>query len=395
MRFAKRTSWEGGTNPLIRCLSELREKGQAIIDLTESNPTRCHLPFPIAEIIQPLSDDQSAVYTPTPFGHIPLREALAQHYSQRGISARAENIFLTASTSEAYSVLFRLLVDAGDEILIPFPSYPLFSLLADINDVKVIPYRLCYDALVKKWFIDKSYLKNLSFKRGRILVVVNPNNPTGSYIKAEEIDEINAFCKKHHMAIISDEVFWEFPLGKLNESPCSLAGNGEVLTFSFGGASKSFGLPQMKLAWTLISGPLDQIASARRKLEVILDTYLSVNTPIQHAAMKWLALQPQLNRILKERLNENVKWLTEQEGRVKGMSLRMPEGGWYVVMALPETVSEESFCLELLEEKHVFVHPGYFFDFEKEGFLVLSLLPPPEIFQEGCGRLFEKLGQYA
>jgi len=397
--FSQRTGWELGLNQWALSLQRMRERGERILDLTESNPTRCGFRYLSPELLAPLTDANNLRYEPSPKGMLTAREAVATHYARRGIRVHPEHIFLTASTSEAYSFLFRLLCDPHDSVLIPQPSYPLFDYLATLSDVIPEPYRLVYDS---DWRVDVAGLKRAIQLRPvslrpetRAILLVNPNNPTGSFIKERELSLMNQVCEQHSLALIADEVFSDYAFSEGRDRVKSFATNEEALTFTLGGLSKGAGLPQMKLAWMVVSGPTELRAHAIARLEVIADTYLSVNTPSQNALAHWLQLVPGIQKEIMTRLLSNRGFLIEQTKRPhsqeQGVKYLASEGGWYAILRLPAHLDEEEFVLTLLEAEHLLVHPGYFFDFEKEGYIVLSLLPPNEVFKEGIERLLNSV----
>lgn len=357
-----------------------------VIDLTESNPTRCGFDYPAQKILSPLAQEANLRYDPHSQGSLRARAAIADYYKSLSVEVPVERIFLTASTSEAYSYLFRLLADAGDEVLFPQPSYPLFQFLGNLNDVILNYYPLKF---TDHWHIDFLQLEESIQPNTKAVVLVNPNNPTGSFIKRNELAGLNSICQTKNIPIICDEVFMDFAFPGAKDG-VSLINNDAVLTFVLGGLSKTLALPQMKLSWIIMSGPDALVNDACQRLEVIADTYLSVNTPVQNAVGDWLSSKEQFQHQVKQRTFDNLNFLEEM---IKGTGCKLlkPEGGWYAVLELPATKAcEEELILELLEKDHVFVHPGYFFDFAKEGFIVVSLLPVRKIFQEGIIRLFQK-----
>jgi len=363
MPFSKRTDWDQQSNPLSRLLDELKSKRIAITDLTESNPTRCGFDYPPA-ILKALCDPKNMQYEPDSRGMLSARQEVG-----RFCGFDPQRIVLTASTSESYSFLLRLLLDAGDKVLVPRPSYPLFQFLLELNDAHFEHYPLVYDG---QWRIDFAALEKLIDKRTKAIILVNPNNPTGSYLKADELKRLNAVCRKHGLAIISDEVFFDYRLG---EGPfVSLKDNAEVLTFVMGGLSKSLGLPQMKLGWILASGPKTLVREALGRLEIIADTFLSVNTPVQNALSAWFSCAEQMRGQIMERVRDNLAFLD-----CSGIKTLAVEGGWYAVVPIGDK-DEEEFVLEALRRHHILAHPGFFFDFDTPGHLVLSLLPRGEQF---------------
>ncbi len=384
--FSKRTNWPLSSNRIAQTLDQLKKTGVPIVDLTESNPTRCGFIYPSTKVLQPLAADRNLRYDPQPQGSLESREAIARYYKKQGCEVAPERIFLTASTSEAYSYLFRLLADAGEEVLFPRPSYPLFQFLGDLNDVTLRHYSLEYS---QRWRIDLTSLEEAAGPKTKAVVLVNPNNPTGSFIKKDELSALNRICRAKNVPIISDEVFADFAFPG-SKDVVSLVNNDAVLTFVLGGLSKTLLLPQMKLSWIIVSGPEELAREACQRLEMIADTYLSVNTPVQNAVAGWLSLREEFQAPVKQRTLDNFRFLEEAVKTTKCQFLK-PEGGWYAVLRIPDALSEEEWTLKFLQEDHVFVHPGYFFDFEKDGYLVVSLLPPSDIFQEGIKRILQRI----
>jgi aspartate/methionine/tyrosine aminotransferase len=343
--------------------------------LTESNPTRAGLIYPSADILATLADERALRYDPAPRGLCSARETVAAYYRERGADVPPERILLTASTSEAYAYLFKLLADPGDEILAPRPSYPLFEFLARLELVNIRQYPLRYDGC---WHFDFDALEALMTDRTRAIVVVNPNNPTGSFLKRDEWERLQGLG----LPILSDEVFCDYGFGEDAERVITLAGSGRALVFAMSGLSKIAGLPQMKLGWIAASGPgCDAVLDA---LELIADTYLSVATPVQ-LALPRLLLSSVRDQI-RARTAANLQLLRQTMDGSAASVLRA-EGGWYAVVQVPCTCSEEEWALTLLREHDVLVQPGFFFDFESEAFLVVSLLCEPGTFREGLRRI--------
>jgi alanine-synthesizing transaminase len=386
--FSKRFHWDLRPNRLTERLSAKRQAGAAILDLTESNPTHAGLVYPKDEILAALSDPGALIYDPAPAGLLRAREAVAAYYAARGLRVDAERILLTASTSEAYAYLFKLLMDPGDEVLVPRPSYPLFEFLATMDAVRVTPYPLVYHA---GWSVDFDALRAALSERTRAVVVVNPNNPTGSYLKREEVEEFVAITREHGLAILSDEVFADYSFGPDARRVAHLAGIEETPVFAMSGLSKIAGLPQVKLGWIVVGGPAEVRAAARERLEWIADTYLSVGTPVQQAAPRLLELGAVVSREIAHRVQENRLYLERALGAESACGLLALEGGWYATLQLPRIRREEEWALALLEEDNVLVQPGFFYDFAGEAFLVLSLLTDPATFQEGVCRLLARV----
>ena len=390
--FASRTKWRLEPNRFTRALEEHRNSGKELLDLTASNPTTCGLAYPEEEIIAALADPRMLEYHPESKGLREAREAVAGYYDgRRGFSVPGsrevakvdpECILLTSGTSEAYSHIFRLLCEAGGEILVPAPSYPLFEFLADLADIRLVPYPLLYD---HGWQIDFASLRAAVTPRSRALLVVHPNNPTGSFVKPREAVELEEICFAHEMAIVADEVFLDYRDGP--EPAQTFALHGGALTFTLSGLSKISLLPQMKLAWIVVSGQHALVHSAVERLEIIADTYLSPSTPIQLALPKFLALRHGLQEQLEKRISTNLSALDEELRASKLLTRLEREGGWYTVLRVPVTGTDEDLAINLLERYSVLVHPGHFFNFPRDGFLVLSLITPEQQFQEGVRRL--------
>ena len=362
-------------------MEERRRAGARILDLTESNPTRAGIEYP-ADILSAFEDPRLLVYDPAPAGSREARKAVARYYAARGQHVTPERVLLTASTSEAYAYLFKLLTDPGDCVLVPRPSYPLFEFLADMESIEVRQYPLVYHG---GWAIDPEALAGAVTERTRAVVMVNPNNPTGSYVKRAELAAIARLCAERGMAILSDEVFADYVLTPDPER-ADTTGVEECLTFSMSGLSKIAGLPQMKLGWIVAGGPAALRAAAQERLEWIADTYLSVGAPVQCAAGKLLALGDAIQRRIRERTAANLCYARAALAGSAANILAV-EGGWYITVQAPRIRSEEEWVLELLAREGVLVQPGFFYDFESEAYLVVSLLTAPEVFREGVARL--------
>jgi len=382
--FASRTNWRLETNRLTRALEAHRHSGKEFFDLTASNPTDCGLAYPREEILAALADPRALEYRPESKGLRQAREAVAEYYSGRegfsGIASQIdpESILLASGTSEGYSHIFRLLCQPGDEILVPAPSYPLFEFLADLADIRLVSYPLLYD---HGWQMDFASLREALTPRSRAVLVVHPNNPTGSFVKPAEAAELAEICASREMAIVADEVFLDYTKGA--EPARSFAFHDRALTFTLSGLSKISLLPQMKLAWTVVSGPEALARAAIDRLEIIADTYLSPSTPIQLALPKFLSLRHELQAQLRERITANLSILEGMLRKSQCLSRLDHEGGWYAILRAPATGTDDDLAVALLERANVLVHPGHFFNFSREGFLVLSLITPAEMFQEG------------
>jgi aspartate/methionine/tyrosine aminotransferase len=380
--FAERTNWNLAGNRLSEALARHRAAGKPLLDLTASNPTECGFAYDSEAILTALQNPAALRYEPNPRGLESARLAVTEYYSERGASATAEDIVLTTSTSEAYSFVFRLLCNPGDELLIPAPSYPLFGFLADIQDVKLVRYPLIYD---HGWQIDFHSLQQAIGPRTRGVIVVNPNNPTGHFVKQSELAKLNEVCAPRQMALIADEVFFDFALSE--EKRPSFAGNAGALTFTMSGLSKIAGLPQMKMAWVIASGPAELKTQALERLEVIADTYLSPNAPVQLAMPAFLEQRSGFQKQLIARVRKNLTELDQQLAGQKICTRLDVEGGWYAVLRVPATRGDEDLALTLLESRGVYVHPGHFFDFPSDGYLVLSLIARENQFAEGVRRI--------
>lgn len=364
-------------NALTLLLEAKRRSRVAVLDLTESNPTRAGIEYPDG-FLAALADPLAAVYEPEPFGLPAARELIAAEYE----AGAAPNVAMTASTSEAYSWLFKLLCDPGDEVLIPRPSYPLFDYLAALESISVRHYGLFYDH--GAWCIDFHTIERALHERTRAVVVVNPNNPTGHFIARHELRQLRAICADRGIALISDEVFRDYAIAPRAESARTLGGSDSALTFTLHGLSKAVGLPQMKLAWMVVSGERAVVNAAMARLEMIADTYLSAATPVQCALPSLLALRGPIQSQIVARLKENLQLL-----RSSGLRVLEVEAGWYATVTSGRS---DDFAEELLRTQNVLVQPGYFYDFEDSGSLVLSLLTRPEVFREGVSRLRSLLG---
>lgn len=381
--FAERTNWNLAENRLSEALARGRAGGRRIYDLTASNPTECGFAYDAEAILGALQDPAAIRYEPDPKGLQVARRAVTEYYATRGARRLSvDDVILTTSTSEAYSFVFRLLCNPGDELLIPAPSYPLLDFLADIQDVRLVRYPLLYD---HGWQMDLHGLRQAVTERTRGVIVVNPNNPTGHFVKERELAQLNELCAAREMAIIADEVFLDFAFDDTKVN--SLAGNSGALTFTMSGLSKIAGLPQMKMSWLIASGPEELKQSALQRLEIIADTYLSPNAPVQLALPAYLQLQPGFQKQVIARVRRNLAELDQQLLSQNTCTRLEAEGGWYAVLRVPAVQGDEELAIALLESKDVYVHPGHFFDFGGEGFLVLSLITREEEFAEGVRRL--------
>jgi len=386
--FSSRTNWRLTPNRLSREIEELRRKERPLLDLTESNPTRCGFVFDKQGILEALANPQALSYTPDPRGLLPARRAVASYYAERGITLDPGHIFLTTSTSEAYSYVFRLLADPGDTILVPQPSYPLFDFLAGLNDVRVIPYPLIYD---QGWQIDLPTLEKRLEARARAILVVHPNNPTKTFVRRRELAELLAFCQRKDMALVADEVFADYSLAVDPQRVFTHATVTEALTFTLSGLSKISALPQMKLAWLVVNGPAQLLRSSLARLEIIADTYLSLSAPLALALPALLETRRTLQPQIRERVASNLQLLDARLAVNQPVSRLGVEGGWYAVLRLPSIRTDEEWAIELARKDGVVVHPGHFFDFSSEGYLVVSLLAERGVFDEGLARILSRV----
>ncbi|HLK50325.1 MAG TPA: pyridoxal phosphate-dependent aminotransferase [Bryobacteraceae bacterium] len=380
--FSSRFPPDFQPNRLTRAVEAARRAGTPILDLTVSNPTDAGFRYP-PEIVSAFEDPRMLRYEPTPAGLPEARAAVARYYAARGVMVDPERIQLTASTSEAYAYLFKLLANPGDHVLVPRPSYPLFDCLAAMESIELRSYSLSYDGV---WSIDFDALTAAITNRTRAVILVNPNNPTGSFLKRAELERLAPLCAERRIALISDEVFSDYGFTADRERVTTLAAVEECLAFSMSGLSKIAGLPQMKLGWIVTAGPASLRAPVRERLEWIADTYLSVGTPVQHGAARLLAAGEPVQQQIKQRTQANLQFARNALAGSCANPLNV-EGGWYVILQAPRIRTEEEWALELLARSHLLVQPGFFYDFESEAFLVISLLPEEAVFQAGITRL--------
>ena len=386
--FSHRTDWKLTPNRLTQAQQELQFAGREVLDLTISNPTRAELHYDAETILQAFTDPKTMDYDPQPKGLRSAREAVTGYYRKQHDDIDPEAIVLTTSTSEGYSYVFRLLCNVDDEILVPKPSYPLFEFLADLQDVKLVPYPLLYD---HGWQIDFPSLYKAVNHRTRAVVVVHPNNPTGSFVADQERSALNQFCREYNLALIADEVFLDYAHDGAPRS--SFAANRDVLTFTLSGLSKISGLPQMKLAWVVTSGPAETVSAAMARMEVIADTYLSMNAPIQLAAPVLLEQRHSVQALLLDRVRANMSELDRGLAKQENCRRLEVEGGWYAVLRVPVTQSDEELAIQILRKLSVLVHPGHFYDFSGDGHLIVSLITPLRDFRRGIAQALELLNQ--
>ena len=379
--FSRRLPPHAETNRLTQALAAARARGAAIVDLTLSNPTAAALPYP-HDLLAPLADPRGLRYEPHPFGLLAAREAVAADFARRDATIDPAHIVLTASTSEAYTWLFKLLCNPGECVLVPRPSYPLFEQLTMLEGVRAIPYDLEYHG---RWEIDMATVAAAPDET-RALLVVSPNNPTGSYVSAREVERLSQFCRERDWALVSDEVFADYPL-EVTRPFTDIAARSEVLAFTLGGLSKSVGLPQVKLGWMAVGGPPADRDRALRALELIADSFLSVGTPVQVAAPELLIRAAPVRAAIHDRVRRNLATARRMVAAMPACELLTVEAGWCAVVRIPATRSEEQFVLDLLAQEQILVHPGYFFDFRTEAFIVVSLLPEEALFDEAFPRV--------
>jgi alanine-synthesizing transaminase len=385
--FSSRLRQAAGRNRLALALDRRRASGLPVIDLTLSNPTRADLAYP-AGLLAPMTQGRALYYEPEPFGLLSARQAVADDFARRGLTVPPNRIVLTASTSEAYSLLLKLLCDPADGVLAPQPSYPLVEHLTNLDGVSVEHYRLEFHG---RWELDThGLLEQASAARMRAIIMISPNNPTGSVVTDAELDFVSSIARDRGLALISDEVFGDYPIS--GAPPASALRQEKALTFVLGGLSKSVGLPQVKLGWIGVGGPDALVTDAMNRLETICDAYLSVSTPVQVAAAELLKSGAVVRTQIHQRVCENFAQLTTIACAHPACVVMPVEAGWYAIVQVPAIASEETMVLDLLEETGVLVHPGYFFDFEREAFIVISLLPHPQVFASAVQAVFDQIG---
>jgi aspartate/methionine/tyrosine aminotransferase len=383
MNFSERTNWNLAENELAAAMRERRAAGRELFDLTLSNPTSCGFAYDETMLLAPLANAAALRYEPDPLGMIAARKAVAGYYRDAGAMVSIERLCLTTSTSEAYSFLFRLLCNAGDEVLVARPSYPLFDYIARLDDVQLREYPLLYDpnadvASGHGWTIDLHALVAAITGKTRAVILVHPNNPTGNFASQAEREALEAICTQRGLALIVDEVFLDYPIGEAQRSFATA--ESRCLTFVLSGLSKVCGLPQMKASWIAACGPPSIVREAMERIEIIADTFLSMNAPVQFALADWLATRHALQQQIRERMNANLAVLDD---RLRGTSAQRfaMQGGWTAVLRVPRTVDGKEFA-EAALDCGVLVQPGEFYGLD-EGRAVISLLTPPEIWGSG------------
>ncbi|MFN2441223.1 MAG: pyridoxal phosphate-dependent aminotransferase [Thermoanaerobaculia bacterium] len=385
--LSRRTAWGSPRNRLTIAREEAVARGQELIDLTESNPTRAGIEYPVAELGELLRKSASAPYDPDPLGMRSAREALAEHLASEGDPVHPDDLVLTCSTSEAYSYLFKILADPGDEIVTHTPSYPLLDHLAELESVRLRRFPLHFHGA--RWEIETSSAAAAIEQRARAVVVIHPNNPTGSYLDLQQQNELAALCASKQVPIISDEVFLDYPIGAAKGT--TFAAVDGVTVFALGGLSKGAGLPHWKLGWIRIGGSRPDRESFRGALELVADSYLSVHSAVQASLPLLLPLASGIADAIRVRIRGNAGVLSRMISRAPGLQLLPIEGGWSAVIRVPSLGSDEDLAIELIESASVIVQPGYFYDFAAEGYLVVSLLCQPGQFETGVGRMVDFL----
>lgn len=388
--FSSRVSGHRATNRLTRAVNAHQAAGRPLLDLTVTNPTTVGIEYP-SDLLEPLADPAALIYRPEPFGSAAARRAVARDFDRRGPGVARRSgavdpgrIVLTASTSEAYSLLFKLLCESsGDDVLVPVPSYPLFDHLSGLDGVRPLSYGLHYHG---RWELDLPGVDEAWTERTRAVLAVTPNNPTGSILSLDELEGLDTRCAERDAALIVDEVFADY---RLEAEAGPLAPVASALTFRLGGLSKSAGLPQLKLGWILVDGPDALVDEALSRLELIADTYLSVSTPVQVAAPALIESAAVVRERIQSRVRANFESVRDAFGPHPAVEVLRTDGGWAAVVRVPARLPEEDMVLALLDRFDTLVHPGFFFDFPHEAFLVVSLLPAPEVFEQGIARLVE------
>jgi alanine-synthesizing transaminase len=381
--FSNRLPPNPAANAVSRRLAALRASGEVWVDLTESNPTRAGFEYPV-DLLEGLANERALVYEPHAQGMIAAREAVAIDHARRGARIDPARVVLTASTSEAYAWLFKLLCNAGENVLVPRPSYPLFEHLTRLEAVEARPYDLEYHG---RWQLHVEAVAASATAATRAVLVVSPNNPTGSYLTRSELEPLSAFCAERGISLIVDEVFVDYPIDLPAGVVTDIAASSRPLAFTLGGLSKTVGLPQLKLGWIVVGGEERVRNDAVAALELIADSYLSVSTPVQVATADLLRRGAAIRAAILGRVHENLAALRRVAGNFNAVTTLTCEGGWYAVVRVPATRSEEELMLALLERERVLVHPGYFFDFPHEAYVIVSLLPQPDIFADAAARM--------
>ena len=388
--YSDRTNWNIIPNELACLLAQKREAGTKVLDLTQSNPTEAGFLYPADPILAPLGQEQALLYSPSPRGDILARKSISDQYRKRGLEIDPDWIHLTASTSEGYSWLLKLLTDSDDRVAVPRPSYPLFDFLADLEHVHVDHYHLRFSRSAG-WNIDFTSLEAILTPSTKAIVVVNPNNPTGSYLRDAEAAYLVSLCNETGRALISDEVFFDYPYGKEENRISLLDVNGDCPKFVLDGISKSLALPQMKLGWIIAHGHDSVMSQGRSRLDIIADTFLSVNTPAQVALPLWWDIKADLQSQIMKRCVNNLQMLARLAEGISSVEILSPSGGWSVVVEAHNDVHDETVARTLLEHENVYVHPGSYFDFRNRSSFVMSLLTAESDFSEGVLRFLRRI----
>ncbi|MDX2110098.1 MAG: pyridoxal phosphate-dependent aminotransferase [Verrucomicrobiota bacterium] len=384
--FGNRVEWSGEENPLTDAVNQRRKIGGIIYDLIETNPTAAGFVYDEAAIMEAFANPAALRYEPTARGLLCAREAVSRYYAERGWSMPADRILLTASTSEAYALLFKLLAKPGYEVLYPTPGYPLVEFLAQFEGLVAVRYRLTFSQNAQTWRIDFDRLAAAISVRTRALVVISPSNPTGNYLHAEDYDLLEELAAEHGFALIVDEVFYDFPAAGATRTR---EPRRKALTFVLNGLSKVCGLPQMKLGWVAVYGPLHLVYDALARLEYIADFYLSAGAPVQHAAGALLNTRHDLQRQINARLTTNDTFLRELCTQYPQHITLLPrEGGWCSLIRCDDGLYGDMRSHRWLKYNGVLTHPAYYYDLRDDGLTVLSLLTPPDTFMK-LGVVFE------
>ncbi|MDY0110970.1 MAG: pyridoxal phosphate-dependent aminotransferase [Candidatus Krumholzibacteria bacterium] len=391
--FSQRTAWTRQLNALAIAVTERRAAGLPLDDLTVSNPTACGLAYPFADLREALARGASAPYAPEPRGLLSAREAVCAAYAAEGLTVAPDDLFLTASTSEAYAHVFALLCDPGDEVLVPVPSYPLFDYLLQLACARPVAYPLRYAG---GWQIDQAALRAAATARTRAVIAVAPHNPAGVYLANDDRDALAGFCAERSLALVVDEVFRDYPHAAAAPVPVppSTAGERRCVTFTLNGISKSLGLPQYKLGWIAVSGPAAARQEATTRLEIVADTYLSAGTPVQAALPALMTVGAAVRAAIAQRIRANLAVLAEATGGDSPLSRLRAEGGWSAILRVPGSRPDEDLAVSLVERHGVLVHPGHFFDLPARGYLVVSLLADPGALARGLALLREECGEH-
>ena len=385
--FPRRTNWPSESNPLSLLVAGYRHEETAFLDLTVSNPTQCGFQYYQDGLLKSLLNPKNLNYEPNPLGLSAAREAITAYYAAQGVKVDPKQIIITASTSEAYSFAFQLLFEPGELLLAPKPSYPLLEDLAALHDIRIERYAMDPN---RGWEISLKGHYEMKEADPKALLLVNPNNPTGNYVHVPELAELNIFCKKRGVAVISDEVFFDYPLDRKPEPAMHGIPNRHNLALVMNGISKILGLPQMKLSWIIVTGPEPIACEALRRLEIISDTYLSTNTPVQNALPEWFKMQPAIQKEILDRIRNNYRFLKQKLGGGGSVRLFPVEAGWHAPLQLPSINSDEEWAQIILKKDRVLTHPGYLFDFEEGSYLIVSLIVPETVFQEGIEKIIKR-----